>query len=269
MTNKKEFSHVYSPKEIDSTTFEYIKRYYKKSSTPICFMHFSEKPCNFRIKDQTLVKGDFFDGYEMAEVFYVTSENDIELIKASDLSTFKFIALPDFLKTQEKTPLTPALFLDRDGVINVNTHYPHKPQELQLIQEIIPIAKHYEEKGFKIIVTTNQSGIGRGLFKEEDYQACVNRINDFFKENGLDITAHYHCPYHRDGVKEFAKDSLFRKPKPGMFLKAAREHGIDIHQSVMIGDNLSDVIDDIALKAYVIGENSPNELTHENFLSLI
>ena len=269
MINNKDFSHIHSSKEVNSTTFDYVKRYYKKSSVPICFMYFNEGQSKFRIKDQVLIEGDFFDGYEMSDIFYVTEKNDIELIEAGDLSTFKFIALPNFIKAKESTSLIPALFLDRDGIINVNTHYPHKPDELQLIDEIIPIAKHYEEKGFKIIVTTNQSGIGRGLFKEEDYQACVNTINDFFKKAGLEITAHYHCPFHRDGLKEFAKDSLLRKPKPGMFLKAAREHGIDIHQSVMIGDNLSDVIDDIALKAYVIGENSPNGLTHENFLSLI
>lgn len=141
-----------------------------------------------------------------------------------------------------------ALFLDRDGVVNVEKNYLHKIEEFELVEGIAEVCRAYQENGYLIIIVTNQSGISRGLYSEEDFAILSEWMVEHFKTLGITITHIYHCPHHEsiDGVCEC------RKPEPGMFLSAQREYDLDMAHSVMIGDNERDI--EAALRAEV-GEN--------------
>ncbi|WP_419827789.1 HAD family hydrolase [Sphingomonas sp.] len=136
----------------------------------------------------------------------------------------------------------PALFLDRDGVINVDTGYPHRPEELAFTSTAIDGVRLANEAGCLVIVATNQSGVSRGLFGLE----AVDRFHDAIRARmaaaGARIDAIYSCPYHPDGtVAAFRADHEDRKPRPGMLLRAMREWPIDRARSLMVGDKPSDL----------------------------
>lgn len=141
--------------------------------------------------------------------------------------------------------MSKALFLDRDGVINVEKNYLHKIEDFELLDGIIEVCRAYQEEGYSIIIVTNQSGIARGYYTEEDFAVLSRWMIGHFKELGITITRIYHCPHHEsiDGVCEC------RKPSAGMFLRAKGEYGLDMASSVMIGDNERDI--EAALKAGV------------------
>ncbi|HEX5710165.1 MAG TPA: D-glycero-beta-D-manno-heptose 1,7-bisphosphate 7-phosphatase [Sulfuricurvum sp.] len=144
--------------------------------------------------------------------------------------------------------LRKALFLDRDGVVNVEKNYLHKIEDFELVDGILEVCRAYQEKGYLIIIVTNQSGISRGLYTEEDFAILSQWMMEHFKSLGVTITHIYHCPHHEsiDGACEC------RKPEPGMFLEAQKKYDVDMKHSVMIGDNERDI--EAALKAGV-GEN--------------
>jgi len=144
--------------------------------------------------------------------------------------------------------LPKALFLDRDGVVNVEKNYLHKPEEFELVEGIIDVCRMYQEEGYLIIVVTNQSGIARGYYSEEDFLHLSQWMEAFLKEQGVDLTHIYYCPHH----EEISGACDCRKPEPGMFLQAQREYGIDMAASVMIGDNERDIT---AAKKAGVGTN--------------
>ncbi len=130
-----------------------------------------------------------------------------------------------------------ALFLDRDGVVNVEKNYLHKIEEFELMEGIIDVCRAYQEQGYLILIVTNQSGISRGYYTEEDFAHLSQWMMDHFQELGVTITHIYHCPHHEsiDGVCEC------RKPEPGMFFEAKKTYKLDMEHSVMIGDNERDI----------------------------
>lgn len=135
-----------------------------------------------------------------------------------------------------------ALFLDRDGVINIEKNYVHKIEDFEFVDGIFELTKYYQDKGFLIIVITNQAGIGRGYYTEEDFHILNNWMIEQFKKNGVTITEVYYCPYHPvHGMGEYKKDSYDRKPNPGMILKAREKYNIDLGESLLIGDKESDI----------------------------
>lgn len=133
--------------------------------------------------------------------------------------------------------MSKALFLDRDGVVNVEKNYLHKIEDFELMEGIVDVCRGYQEQGYLIIIVTNQSGISRGYYTEEDFALLSRWMVEDFKELGITITRIYHCPHHEsiDGVCEC------RKPEPGMFLEAQRDYDLDMAASVMIGDNERDI----------------------------
>lgn len=145
-------------------------------------------------------------------------------------------------------------FLDRDDILIVDTGYPHKPDELQFKEEILPLLSYLKGEGFEFIVVTNQSGIGRGYYGIEDYEACMKVINDYYQSKGISLLAWYYSPYHIDGVGEYKKESECRKPRPGMIHQACSDFDIDIKNSLMIGDKDSDRIQLNDLKSYIVTE---------------
>jgi D-glycero-D-manno-heptose 1,7-bisphosphate phosphatase len=139
--------------------------------------------------------------------------------------------------------LVPAVFLDRDGVLIEDTGYPHREEDLILMPGAAEALRRLNERGFKTIIVTNQSGVARGLFSLETMHRFNDRLVEILAEQGGRIDAVYACPYHSVGsVAEFVHpDHPDRKPNPGMILRAMVEQGVDPGQALMIGDRSSDM----------------------------
>lgn len=127
-----------------------------------------------------------------------------------------------------------ALFLDRDGVVNVDGGYVHRRDDFQLVPGILELCRKAGEKGYLVIVVTNQSGIGRGMFTEEDFTRLTDYMKGMFSAAGAEIADVFHCPSVNDGHPD-------RKPNPGLFLKAAAAHGLDMAACVSVGDRERDI----------------------------
>lgn len=135
-----------------------------------------------------------------------------------------------------------AVFIDRDGTFNVLGNYINKVEDLDLIPGSDKAVKLARDAGFLVIVVTNQAGVARGYYSEEDVAIFHQNIQDVLARFGTKIDAFYYCPYHPiHGKGKYLKDDECRKPKPGMLLQAAKEHGIDLENSYMIGDNIGDI----------------------------
>jgi len=156
-------------------------------------------------------------------------------------------------KNQSVIDLNKALFLDRDGVINVDSGYPHLPEHITFVDGIFGFCSRFISKGYRIIVVTNQAGIAKGKYPETDIQPLHAWMASEFLKNGVEITDFAYCPYHAKGsIPRFARDSLLRKPYPGMILSMAEKWSIDISNSVMVGDKTSDRIRLPYLKSVII-----------------
>jgi D-glycero-D-manno-heptose 1,7-bisphosphate phosphatase len=153
-----------------------------------------------------------------------------------------------------------ALFLDRDGVVNEDSEYPYKPEQIVFTPAIFNVCKDALKKGYLIVITTNQAGVAKGRFTEDDVRTLHQWMNSRFEEKGISIAGFYYCPFHKNGIIDrYKKDSDCRKPKPGMFLQAASELDIDLAQSIMIGDKHSDRIEIPDLKCYIIKSRYSND----------
>ena len=136
----------------------------------------------------------------------------------------------------------PALFLDRDGVINVDHGYVHTPERFDFIDGIFEVVAAANRAGYLVVVVTNQAGIGRGYYSEAQFHVLTDWMKARFAERGLSIDAVYFCPHHPEhGIGEYGRECDCRKPSPGMLLQAERELRIDMARSIFIGDKLSDM----------------------------
>jgi D-glycero-D-manno-heptose 1,7-bisphosphate phosphatase len=135
-----------------------------------------------------------------------------------------------------------ALFLDRDGVINHDLTYVHKVEDLVFVDGIFELTKKAVDKGYIIIVVTNQAGIGHGLYTEEDHRIFTEYKEQEFTRRGVKITKTYHCPFHPEAeLIKYRMESEDRKPDAGMIFKAAQEFNINLTESLLIGDRDSDI----------------------------
>ncbi|WP_345972450.1 D-glycero-beta-D-manno-heptose 1,7-bisphosphate 7-phosphatase [Sulfurimonas diazotrophicus] len=130
-----------------------------------------------------------------------------------------------------------ALFLDRDGVINKEKNYLYKIEDFEFIDGLFETCRTFQEKGYLIIVITNQAGIARGKYTEDDYQQLTRWMIERFADEGVTINAVYHCPHHPD----FSGECSCRKPEPGMLEEAKAAFDIDMVSSVLVGDKESDI----------------------------
>ena len=133
----------------------------------------------------------------------------------------------------------PAIFIDRDGTLNVEKNYLHLWQDWEWIPGAVEAIKHFNAAGYLVIVTSNQAGVARGLYSEADIDALHHQVDADLQRQGGRIDAYYYCPHHPEHGA--VRDCDCRKPEPGMLLQAAREHEIDLASSYMIGDKVSDV----------------------------
>lgn len=146
-----------------------------------------------------------------------------------------------------------ALFLDRDGIINEDTNYPHKPEQILFNDAVFTLCLKAAKKGYLLIVITNQAGVARGLFGEDEVRALHAWMNEEFRARGISIARFYYCPHHPDArVAAYRLSCSCRKPKSGMIEQAAREFGIDVSRSLVVGDKPSDRIVFDGLRSIIV-----------------
>ena len=134
------------------------------------------------------------------------------------------------------------IFLDRDGVINVDTGYVYRISDFKFLEGIFELTRAAVAKDYLVFVVTNQSGIGRGYYSEADFQLLTTWMLCRFESEGVVIKKVFFSPYHPvHGIGRYKKDDISRKPRPGMLLEAKRQFDLDLSESVLIGDKVSDI----------------------------
>lgn len=134
------------------------------------------------------------------------------------------------------------LILDRDGVINIDINFLHRIEDVVFVDGILDLVRAAKMAGYAVIVATNQSGIGRGMYTEADFHTLMDWMGAEFAAHGGGIDAVYFCPHHpTEALGDYRRDCDCRKPKPGMFLQAIAEWDLDPAASWTIGDNWRDV----------------------------
>jgi D-glycero-D-manno-heptose 1,7-bisphosphate phosphatase len=154
----------------------------------------------------------------------------------------------------------PAAFLDRDGVLNVDHGFVHKPEQLEWIEGAPEAVRLLNSAGYYVLVVTNQSGIARGYFDEAAVKLFHARMQDSLKAHGAHIDAFYYCPHHPEGtVKSFAVTCRCRKPGTGLLEQATGEWPVEIDASFLIGDRDDDMAAAAAFGIRGIKFNSSKE----------
>lgn len=135
-----------------------------------------------------------------------------------------------------------AFFLDRDGVINTEKDYVYRVDDFDFIDGIFDACQALNKAGYKIIIITNQAGIGRGYYTEKDFSNLTHWMLEKFKQNNVAIEGVYFCPHHpTHGKGKYLQSCTCRKPEPGMLHQAALEHNINLKKSFLVGDKISDI----------------------------
>jgi D-glycero-D-manno-heptose 1,7-bisphosphate phosphatase len=129
-----------------------------------------------------------------------------------------------------------ALFLDRDGVINVDYGHVHKIDDFHFNSGVFELCNYFKKNNYLIIIITNQAGIAKGYYDEDQFHKLNNWMISKFKENGIEITKVYYCPHHPN-----YQSCECRKPNPGMLKKASKEFNLDLENSFLIGDKDTDI----------------------------
>lgn len=138
--------------------------------------------------------------------------------------------------------LVPAIFLDRDGTLNVDHGYVHEIDQFQFIDGVIDACRELKNMGYALVVVTNQSGIARGLFSEDQFMQLTEWMDWSMADRGVELDGIYYCPHHPvDGVGEYLQQCDCRKPLPGMLLSARDHLHIDMANSYMVGDKAEDM----------------------------
>lgn len=135
-----------------------------------------------------------------------------------------------------------AIFLDRDGTLNIDYGYVHEIDQFHFIEGSIEALQKLKQMGYLLVLVTNQSGIARGYFSEQQFLQLTEWMDWSLADRGVDLDGIYYCPHHPDGIGEFKQDCDCRKPKAGMLNQAIKELKIDPARSIMIGDKMEDMI---------------------------
>jgi len=135
-----------------------------------------------------------------------------------------------------------ALFLDRDGVVNEEVGYLYRTEEMRFVDGIFSLCRTAAGLGYRLIVVTNQAGIARGYYSEADFEALMEFMRGELRAEGVELDAVYYCPFHPEhGVGRYRQEHEDRKPGTGMLRRGAREFGVELSESVLVGDRCSDV----------------------------
>ncbi|MEO6806330.1 MAG: HAD family hydrolase [Edaphobacter sp.] len=135
-----------------------------------------------------------------------------------------------------------ALFLDRDGVVNEEVGYLYRADEVRFVDGIFSLCRTAVKLGYRLIVVTNQAGIARGYYSEADFEVLMEFMRGELRAEGVELDAVYYCPFHPvHGVGRYQQEHEDRKPGTGMLQRGAREFGVGLGESVLVGDRCSDV----------------------------
>ena len=134
------------------------------------------------------------------------------------------------------------IIFDRDGVINIEKNYLYKIEDFEYENGVVESLKELEKLGYKFVIITNQAGIAKGYYTEEDYYKLEKFIINDLNKKGIVIEKTYFCPHHPKGIGKYRKNCECRKPNKQNFLKAINEFNIDVKNSYMIGDRITDLI---------------------------
>ncbi|MEI9981066.1 MAG: HAD family hydrolase [Edaphobacter sp.] len=135
-----------------------------------------------------------------------------------------------------------ALFLDRDGVVNEEVGYLHRAEEVRFVEGIFSLCRTAAGLGYRLIVVTNQAGIARGYYSEADFEVLMEFMRTEMRAERVELDAVYYCPFHPEhGVGKYKREHEDRKPGTGMLRRGARELGVELSESVLVGDRCSDV----------------------------
>jgi D-glycero-D-manno-heptose 1,7-bisphosphate phosphatase len=139
--------------------------------------------------------------------------------------------------------MTSAVFLDRDGVINVDNGYVSTWEQFEFLPGVPEALRELQDAGYLLVVVSNQSGIGRGYYSESDVDLLNQAIAEYLDSTaGVTLSGFYHCPHHpTEAENEYRKHCSCRKPAPGLIHRAMRDHAIDVKTSLLVGDKDSDI----------------------------
>ncbi len=157
-----------------------------------------------------------------------------------------------------------AVFLDRDGTINIDHHFVHKSEDFDFMPGVLKGLKLLSDKGFAPVIVTNQSGIARGFFTEADYLKLDAWLKETLRSEGIMIAGSYYCPHLPDAaVERYRVTCECRKPKTGMFMRAVKELGIDLSRSFAVGDRMRDltICSESECRGCLVGRDSESEET--------
>jgi D-glycero-D-manno-heptose 1,7-bisphosphate phosphatase len=192
------------------------------------------------IRPDIYVKGGDYDMETLEETRVVRSWGG-ESVSIPFVEGFSTTALVQRIR-QSSALLRKAAFLDRDGVINKDKEYVYRWEDFEFVPGAIEAMQKLQSAGYVLVIVTNHSGLARGYYTEVQYQKLTQLLRQHLTEHGVKVDGVYHCPHHPKGcVPTLAEDCNCRKPKPGLLLQAARELGLSLSSSVMIGDKVSDV----------------------------
>ena len=189
------------------------------------------------VRPDVYVKGGDYDMESLEETRVVRSwgGGSVALPFVEGFSTTSLV-------NRIQRPLVKAAFLDRDGVINVDKAYVHRWDDFEFLPGSVDAMLRLQSLGYALVVVTNQSGIARGLYSEEQYQTLTDNLRRELEARGVQLAAVYHCPHLPGGsVPGLSIQCDCRKPAPGMLYRAARDLGISMPDSVLVGDKISDI----------------------------
>jgi len=193
------------------------------------------------IRPDIYVKGGDYDMETLEETRVVRSWGG-QSVAIPFVDGFSTTALVQRIRQPAPPILRKAAFLDRDGVINKDKAYVYRWDDFEFAPGAIEGMKLLQTLGYQLVVITNQSGLARGYYTDEQYQSLTRQMLDTLKNNGVNIAGVYHCPHHPNGIRPALNvQCSCRKPEPGLILKAAQDLNISLAESLLIGDKPTDI----------------------------
>jgi len=212
------------------------------------------------VRPDIYVKGGDYDMETLEETRVVRSWGG-QSLAIPFVDGFSTTALVKRIRKPMPPELRKAAFLDRDGVINLDKAYVHRWEDFVFVPGAIKGMRRLQDAGYALVIVTNQSGIARGYFTEAQYLALTATLREYLNREGVQLAGVYHCPHHPNStVDALSINCACRKPAPGMLLQAARDLGLSLPDSVLVGDKASDIKAARAAgvgRAYLVQSDNP------------